>query len=409
MREDKRVKLNQNYANLRDSYLFKTIAQKVNAYKAENPEAKIIRLGIGDVTRPLVPAVVEAMGKAVVEMGDAAAFRGYDDGGVGYDFLLDAIAGYYKAKGVTIGTDEIIVSDGAKSDVGNIPGIFAAGARVLIPDPVYPAYVDTNLIDGNEIIYIDGNESNGFLPSSTSVSTPPALQPQPNASVKADLIYICSPNNPTGAVYDKKQLQEWVDYALRVGAVILFDAAYESFITDKTLPRSIFEIDGARRCAIEICSFSKLAGFTGVRCGFTVVPRELLSEDGKTLLSLWKRRQTTKFNGVSYITQRGAQAALSDSGLSQCRENIAYYQENARIIGAALTKLGIKFFGGVNAPYIWLKCPDGRGSWEYFDYLLNEKNIVSTPGAGFGKNGDGFLRLTSFGTRENTIEAAERL
>jgi LL-diaminopimelate aminotransferase len=390
------VKLNRNYENLQDSYLFKTIAQKVNAYKEENPGAKIIRLGIGDVTRPLVPAVVEAMGKAVAEMGGAGTFRGYDDGGVGYDFLLDAIAGYYRAKGVTVGTDEIIVSDGAKSDVGNIPGIFAAGARVLIPDPVYPAYVDTNLMDGNEIIYIDGNESNGFLPT-------------PNASVKAERIYICSPNNPTGAVYDKERLREWVDYALRVGAVILFDAAYEAFITDKTLPRSIFEIDGARGCAIEICSFSKLAGFTGVRCGFTVVPRELLSEDGKSLLALWKRRQTTKFNGVSYITQRGAEAALSDTGLAQCRENIAYYRENARMIGAALTKLGIGFFGGVNAPYIWLKCPDGLGSWEYFDYLLNEKNIVSTPGAGFGKNGDGFLRLTSFGSRESTAEAAERL
>jgi LL-diaminopimelate aminotransferase len=336
------------------------------------------------------------MGKAVAEMGDAATFRGYDDGGVGCDFLLDAIAGYYRAKGVTVGADEIIVSDGAKSDVGNILGIFAAGARVLIPDPVYPAYVDTNLMDGNEIIYIDGNESNGFLPS-------------PKASEKADIIYICSPNNPTGAVYDKERLREWVDYALRVGAVILFDAAYESFIADDTLPRSIFEIDGARGCAIEICSFSKLAGFTGVRCGFTVVPRELLSEDGKSLLALWKRRQTTKFNGVSYITQRGAEAALSDAGLAQCRENIAYYRENARVIGAALTRLGIEFFGGVNAPDIWLKCPDGRGSWEYFDYLLNEKNIVSTPGSGFGKNGDGFLRLTSFGSRENTVEAAERL
>jgi LL-diaminopimelate aminotransferase len=251
-------------------------------------------------------------------------------------------------------------------------------------------------MDGNEIIYIDGNESNVFLPP-------------PNASVKADLIYICSPNNPTGSVYNREQLSEWVNYALRVGAVILFDAAYEAFITDKSLPRSIFEIDGARRCAIEICSFSKLAGFTGVRCGFTVVPRELVSEDGKSLLALWKRRQTTKFNGVSYITQRGAEAALSEAGLAQCRENIAYYRENARVIGAALTKLGIEFYGGANAPYIWLKCPDGRGSWEYFDHLLNEKNIVSTPGTGFGKNGDGFLRLTAFGTRENTDEAVERL
>jgi LL-diaminopimelate aminotransferase len=390
------MKLNENYENLRDSYLFKTIAQKVNAYKEANPEANIIRLGIGDVTRPLVPAVVSAMGKAVLEMGDAATFRGYDDGGVGYDFLLDAIAGYYRDRGVTVGTDEIIVSDGAKSDVGNILGIFAAGATALIPDPVYPAYIDTNLMDGNRVIYADGNESNGFLPP-------------PDSSVKADLIYICSPNNPTGAVYDKPRLKEWVDYALRVGAVILFDAAYEAFITDETLPRSIFEIDGARGCAIEVCSFSKLAGFTGVRCGYTVVPRGLVAGDGKSLPALWKRRQTTKFNGVSYITQRGAEAALSEAGLAGCRENIAYYRENARIIASALTKLGIGFFGGVNAPYIWLKCPNGQGSWDYFDYLLNEKNIVSTPGAGFGKNGDGFLRLTAFGSRENTTEAVERL
>jgi LL-diaminopimelate aminotransferase len=390
------MKLNENYEKLRDSYLFKTIAQRVSAYKEEHPKAKIIRLGIGDVTRPLVPAVVSARGRAVIELGDAAMFRGYDDGGVGCDFLLNAIAGYYRDRGVSVGADEIIVSDGAKSDLGNILGIFATGAAVLIPDPVYPAYVDTNLMDGNRVIYADGNESNGFLPP-------------PDSSVKADLIYICSPNNPTGAVYDKPRLKEWVDYALRIGAVILFDAAYEAFITDKTLPRSIFEIDGARGCAIEVCSFSKLAGFTGVRCGYTVVPRELVTGDGKSLLALWKRRQTTKFNGVSYITQRGAEAALSTAGLAGCRENIAYYRENARIIASALTKLGIEFFGGVNAPYIWLKCPNGQGSWDYFDYLLNEKNIVSTPGAGFGKNGDGFLRLTAFGSRENTTEAAERL
>jgi LL-diaminopimelate aminotransferase len=390
------MKINQNYLNLQDSYLFRTIAQRVNAYKAEHPEADIIRLGIGDVTRPLAPAVIEAMGRAVAEMGDGATFRGYDDGGVGYDFLRDAIAAYYAAKGVTVAADEIIVSDGAKSDVGNILDIIASGSSVIVPDPVYPVYVDTNIMAGNKILYINGNASNGFLPV-------------PDISVRADVIYICSPNNPTGAVYSRDGLKAWVDYANRVGAVILFDAAYESFIADETLPRSIFEIDGARTCAIEICSFSKLAGFTGVRCGYTVVPRELVSSDGKSLFELWKRRQTTKFNGVSYITQRGAQAALSEEGLAQCRLNIEYYRENARIIGGALRGLGIEYFGGVNAPYIWLRCPDGRGSWEYFDYLLNEKNIVSTPGAGFGKNGEGFLRLTSFGSRENTERAAERL
>jgi LL-diaminopimelate aminotransferase len=391
------MKINQYYFNLQDSYLFKRIAQRVDAHKAENPEAEIIRLGIGDVTRPLAPAVVEAMVKAAREMGDAATFRGYDDGGVGYDFLREAISGYYAGKGVKVDPDEIIVSDGAKSDIGNILDIFRSDARVVVPDPVYPAYVDTNIMAGNRIFYVDGNEANGFLP-------PPDI----SAGV-ADIAYICSPNNPTGAAYSREQLKQWVDWALRVGAVLLFDAAYESFITDPALPRSIFEIEGARRCAVEICSFSKLAGFTGVRCGYTVVPRELAASGGKSLFELWKRRQTTKFNGVSYITQRGAEAALSPEGLAQCRENVAYYGENARIIGSALERLGIRYFGGANAPYIWLRCPDGMGSWEYFDYLLNEKNLVSTPGAGFGKRGEGFLRLTAFGTREDTEKAAARL
>ncbi|MDR1589478.1 MAG: LL-diaminopimelate aminotransferase [Oscillospiraceae bacterium] len=390
------MKINQNYLNLQESYLFRTIAQKVNAYKAEHPEADIIRFGIGDVTRPLAPAVVEAMGKAVREMGDAATFRGYDDGGVGYDFLREAIAGYYAARGVDVGADEIIVSDGAKSDVGNILDIFGSGAAAVVPDPVYPVYVDTNIMAGNKIIYAGGNESNGFLPP-------------PPSSEAADIIYICSPNNPTGAVYSREGLAAWVDYALRSGAVILFDAAYEAFITDPGLPRSIFEIEGARRCAVEICSFSKLAGFTGVRCGYSVVPRELVSADGHPLFELWKRRQTTKFNGVSYITQRGAEAALSPEGLAQCRENIAYYRENARITGSALSKLGIEYFGGVNAPYIWLRCPDGMDSWEYFDKLLGEKNVVGTPGGGFGENGKHFFRLTAFGSRENVVRAMERI
>ncbi|MDR0862168.1 MAG: LL-diaminopimelate aminotransferase [Oscillospiraceae bacterium] len=389
------MKINENFNNLKASYLFRDIAQKVNAYKSANPAANVIRLGIGDVTLPLAGAVVEAMLKATAELGIAQTFRGYDDGGVGYDFLRDAIAGYYAAKGVTLGTDEIVVSDGAKSDLGNILGIFAAGSTALIPDPVYPAYVDTNTMDGNKIVFMNGFADNGFLP-------------MPTDGLTGDIIYLCSPNNPTGAVYTREQLKTWVDYANKIGAVILFDAAYEAFITDETLPRSIFEIDGARTCAIEICSLSKLAGFTGVRAGYTIVPKEL-ERGGASLLALWRRRQTTKFNGVSYITQRGAEAVFSPEGLTQCRANIAYYLENAKIIGGVLDKLGIRYFGGENAPYIWLQAPDNRDSWEYFDYLLNEKNIVGTPGSGFGANGAGYLRLTAFGSRENVLEAVTRL
>jgi len=388
--------LNSNYANLQDSYLFRTIAQKVNAYREANPDAALIRLGIGDVTRPLAPIVVEAMQKAAGELGAAETFRGYDDDGIGYLSLRTAIANYYGAKGVALETDEIIVSDGAKSDLGNLLEIFGDDAVSLIPDPVYPAYVDTNIMNGRKVIYTDGNEENGFLP-------------MPDASVKADIIYICSPNNPTGAVYNREQLKAWVDYANDIGAVIFFDAAYEAFVTDKSLPTSIFDIDGARTCAIEICSLSKIAGFTGVRCGYTIVPRELVDASGKSLLAMWRRRQTTKFNGVSYITQRGAEAVFSPEGLAQCKANVAYYLENTKIIGEALTSMGIWYRGGDNSPYIWFKAPNGQGSWDYFDYLLNEKSLVGTPGAGFGKNGDGFLRLTGFGTRENTLEAAKRL
>ncbi|MDR3209934.1 MAG: LL-diaminopimelate aminotransferase [Oscillospiraceae bacterium] len=390
------MKLNRHFLDLKDSYLFKTIAQKVSEYKAANPGADIVRLGIGDVTRPLAPAVVRAMEKASRELGDAATFRGYDDGGVGYDFLRGAIAGYYGAKGVAVSQDEIIVSDGAKSDLGNLLDIFADDATALIPDPVYPAYVDTNTMNGRTILFADGSEANGFLP-------------MPDGSVTCDVIYLCSPNNPTGAVYTREQLQKWVDYALKIGAVIFFDAAYEAFVTDKSLPTSIFEIDGARKCAIEICSFSKIAGFTGVRCGYTVVPRELESADGVSLLKLWRRRQTTKFNGVSYITQRGAEAVFTPEGLAQCRESIAYYLDNAKILGATLEQLGIRYRGGENSPYIWLKCPDGMGSWDYFDYLLNTHSLVGTPGAGFGKMGEGYMRLTAFGSRENVLKAAERL
>jgi LL-diaminopimelate aminotransferase len=392
------MKINRNYLNLKESYLFSSISRKVSAYRDANPDRRIIRLGIGDVTLPLAPAVTSAMERASFELGRPETFRGYDDGGVGYDFLREAIAEYYESKGVKLSLDEIIVGDGAKSDIGNLTDIFAPDARVLVPDPVYPVYVDTNVMAGREVFYADGREQNGFLPSPDDI--PRGAAP--------DIIYLCSPNNPTGAAYNRAQLKRWTDYALERGAAIIFDAAYEAFVSDKELPTSIYEIDGARGCAVEVCSFSKIAGFTGVRCGYTIAPRELTA-DGVEINSLWRRRQTTKFNGVSYITQRGAQAALSPEGLAQCRENIAYYQENARIIGAALEKLTITYFGGVNAPYIWLKCPGGMGSWEYFDYLLSEKNIVGTPGEGFGRNGKGFFRLTAFGRREDVKEAVARI
>ena len=388
------MRINNHFLELKDSYLFKTISQKVNAFREANPDVRLLRLGIGDVTLPLAPAVVTAMEKAARELGAAETFRGYDDDGIGYGFLREAIAGYYASKGIALDTGEIIVGDGAKSDLGNLLDLFVEGATVLIPDPVYPAYVDTNVMRGNRIIYTDGNAGNGFLP-------------MPDENIAADIIYLCSPNNPTGAVYTREQLKIWVDYAVKTGAVIFFDAAYEAFITDKSLPTSIFEIDGARECAVEICTMSKLAGFTGVRCGYTIVPKELES-DGISLLSLWRRRQTTKFNGVSYVTQRGAEVVFSPEGLAQCRKNVAYYLENARILGEALTKLGIWYCGGENSPYIWMRCPDGLSSWEYFDYLLNEKHLVGTPGAGFGKNGEGYLRLTAFGSRENVVEAAAR-
>ena len=388
------MRINNHFLELKDSYLFKTISQKVNAFREANPDVGLLRLGIGDVTLPLAPAVVTAMEKAARELGAAETFRGYDDDGIGYGFLREAIAGYYASKGIALDTNEIIVGDGAKSDLGNLLDLFAEGATVLIPDPVYPAYVDTNVMRGNRIIYTDGNAGNGFLP-------------MPDENIASDIIYLCSPNNPTGAVYTREQLKIWVDYAVKTGAVIFFDAAYEAFITDKSLPTSIFEIDGARECAVEICTMSKLAGFTGVRCGYTIVPKELES-DGISHLSLWRRRQTTKFNGVSYVTQRGAEVVFSSEGLAQCRENVAYYLENARILGEALTKLGIWYCGGENSPYIWMRCPDGLSSWEYFDYLLNEKHLVGTPGAGFGKNGEGYLRLTAFGSRENVVEAAAR-
>ena len=391
--------VNENYCNLKESYLFADIAHKVTAYAEAHPAKKIIRLGIGDVTLPLAKCVVEAMEKAVAEMGVQATFRGYGPE-QGYDFLHEALVKYYASFGVTLASDEIFISDGAKSDCGNITDIFSNANTILIPDPVYPVYLDTNVMCGRNIIYMEGKPENDFLP-------------MPDENVKADVIYLCSPNNPTGAVYTKEQLEEWVVYALKNDAVILYDAAYEAFVTDPAIPRSIFVIEDAKKCAIELCSLSKTAGFTGTRCGYTVVPHALVrkTEGGKEmeLNKMWLRRQTTKFNGVPYIIQRGAEAVFSEEGIKQCRENIAYYQENARIMMAGFDKVGIKYYGGVHSPYIWLQCPNGMTSWEFFDFLLEKLQVVGTPGAGFGTMGEGYFRLTAFGSRENTIEAMDRI
>ena len=391
--------VNGNYCNLKETYLFADIARKVNAFVAANPERKLIRLGIGDVTKPLAPCVIEAMEKAVQEMGVQATFRGYGPE-QGYGFLHEALIKYYASFGVELASDEIFVSDGAKSDCGNITDIFDNSNTILIPDPVYPVYLDTNIMCGRNVIYMQGTPENNFLP-------------MPNDDVKADIIYLCSPNNPTGAAYNKEQLEAWVAYARKNNAVILYDAAYEAFITDPAIPRSIFTIEGAKECAIELCSLSKTAGFTGTRCGYTIVPHGLVRKtaDGKDmeLNAMWLRRQTTKFNGVPYIIQRGAEAVFTEEGIKQCRENIAFYQENARIMMAGFDKLGIKYFGGVHSPYLWVQCPNGMSSWEFFDFLLEKLAVVGTPGVGFGSMGEGYLRLTAFGSRENTIEAMERI
>ena len=386
------MQINKNYDNLEQSYLFSTIARKVSEYSAAHPEADIIRLGIGDVTRPLVPAVIDALHAAVEDQSRQETFHGYGDE-QGYGFLHEALVGYYKTHRVDLATDEIFISDGAKSDLGNILDIFGADNTVLIPDPVYPVYVDTNVMAGRKVIFMDANESNGFLPL-------------PDASVKADIIYICSPNNPTGAAYDRAGLKAWVDYANANSAVILYDAAYECFIEDENLPRSIFEIEGAKTCAIEFCSFSKMAGFTGTRCGWTVVPQALM--DGK-LNKMWLRRQTTKFNGVPYIVQRGAAAVFTPEGERQIEANLAVYRRNAKRITDCLDGLGISYTGGKNSPYIWLKCPGFDDSWKFFDYLLEEANVVGTPGSGFGKNGEGRFRLTAFASEEATEEAVSRI
>lgn len=388
------MKINSNYLNLKDNYLFADVAKKSSEFAEKNPTVKVINLGIGDVTLPLCPEVVKAMQYAVLEMGKKETFKGYGPY-QGYDFLRSEIKNYYARRNVELDLDEIFVSDGAKSDVSNILDVFSKKNSVMVPDPVYPVYVDTNVMDGRKIQYINANEENDFLPL-------------PDKSIHSDIIYLCSPNNPTGAVYNYKQLKQWVDYALDNKAIILFDSAYEAFISDDSLPRSIFEIEGANKCAIEFCSFSKTAGFTGVRCGYTIVPIELTFE-GNSINNLWFRRQSTKFNGVSYVVQRGAAAVFSSDGMKQVKENINYYKENAKLIAKVLTERKIYFVGGKNSPYIWFKCPDGITSWEFFDFLLEKAYVIGTPGSGFGKNGERFFRLTSFGERTDILNAAGRL
>lgn len=388
------MKINKHFKEVSESYLFSTIAKKVNEYKESHPDADVIRLGIGDVTLPLCPAVTDGMYKAVEEMSKQETFRGYGPE-QGYDFLREKVREYYALRNVNLDTDEIFISDGAKSDVANFLDLFDSDNTVLVPDPVYPVYVDTNVMGGRKIIYADADMDNGFLP-------------MPDDSVKADIIYICSPNNPTGAVYTKQQLKAWVDYAVQCGAVIFFDAAYERFIKDPSLPRSIFEVEGARECAVEFCSLSKTAGFTGTRCGYTVVPKDM-TFDGLSLNKAWLRRQTTKFNGVSYIVQRGAEKVFTPEGQKQIDETIGYYQENADCIAKGLSEIGIRYTGGENSPYIWLECPNNMDSWDFFDMLLDKANVVGTPGAGFGKNGKNYFRLTAFGDKEKTKEAVERI
>ena len=387
------MKFNSNYKALKDSYLFSEIAKRVKTFSEEHPEKEIIRMGIGEVTRPLCPADIDALQKAVSEMGVGETFRGYGPE-QGYDFLREKIKDYYTERGVELELNEIFVSDGAKSDLGNLLDLFDKDNTVLVPDPVYPVYVDTNLMAGRKTLFIDANEENNFLPL-------------PDDSQDADLIYICSPNNPTGAAYGREALKKWVEYAISHKALILFDAAYEAFVSDEDIPRSIFEIEGAKNCAVEVCSFSKTAGFTGTRCGYTVVPAGL-EMDGLNLNRMWVRRQTTKFNGVPYIVQRGAEAVFTAEGRKQIEENIAYYRENAQIITKTMDELGIWYTGGKHSPYIWLRCPGDMESWAFFDKLLTEAGIVGTPGAGFGKNGGKFFRLTAFSTKENTTMAMEK-
>lgn len=400
------VKINKNYLKLQENYLFSTIAKKVSDFQKTNPDKKVIKLGIGDVTLPIIPVVVKAMKQAVEEMGEKETFKGYGPE-QGYDFLREKIVEWdYQKRGIPMEKEEIFVSDGAKCDTGNFQELLDINNTVAITDPVYPVYLDSNVMAGrtggfnrktqkfDRVVYMPVTEKNGFVPELPKE--------------KVDLIYLCLPNNPTGTVLSKEKLKKWVDYAKEKEALILFDAAYEAFITEENIPHSIYEIEGAKEVAIEFKSFSKTAGFTGVRCAYTVVPKEI-QMGGVSLNTLWNRRQCTKFNGVPYITQRGAEAIYTEEGQKQIKENIEYYRENAKIIREGLEKAGYTVFGGINAPYIWLKVPEQLTSWEFFDKLLEEKNIVGTPGSGFGPSGEGYFRLTAFGSRESTIEAMQRL
>lgn len=403
--------INENFLELQDSYLFSTIAKKVAKFTEENPDKKVIKLGIGDVTKPIVPACIKAMQKAVEEMGTQEGFRGYGPE-QGYDFLRKAIAeNDYKTRGVEIQEDEIFISDGAKCDCGNIVDIFDKNNKVAITDPVYPVYLDTNVMSGRSGKYNKEKEiyeNIVYLPVTAENEFKPELPKE-----KVDLIYLCFPNNPTGTTLDKQELKKWVDYAKENKSIILYDAAYEAFITEENIPHSIYEIEGAKEVAIEFKSYSKTAGFTGVRCGYVVIPKEVkgFANNGEevSLNKLWNRRTCTKFNGVPYITQRAAEAVYTEEGQKQIKENINYYLENAKIIRQGLEEAGFSVYGGVNSPYIWLKIPEGMTSWEFFDKLLEEANVVGTPGSGFGPHGEGYFRLTAFNTKENTIEAIERI
>ena len=385
---------NTHYADLKDSYLFYNIAQKTKAYLAANPDKHLYRMGIGDVSLPLCDAVIRALHEAVDDQAKKENFHGYMPE-CGAPFLRETIAKYYADRGVTVSTDEVFVSSGASDELGDILDLFDRGSSALVIEPAYPAYVDANVMAGRKIVHLASGKDNGFLPS-------------PSEEVKADILYICSPNNPTGAVFSRNQLQAWVDFANENGSVILFDAAYEAFIEDETLPHSIFELDGAETCAIEVCSLSKTAGFTGTRLGYTVIPKKLIRQ-GMKFNEMWVRNRTTKTNGVSYIIQKGGAAVFTPEGQKQIHDNIKVYKNNAKVLMKALDKLGIWYCGGKNAPYIWMKCPDGMGSWEFFDYLLNEIQVVGTPGEGFGACGEGYFRFSTFGSPEDTVEAANRL
>ena len=389
------MQLNPHYAELNESYLFSTIAHKVADYQKAHPDADIIRLGIGDVTLPLAASVTRAMHDAVEEQAHKETFHGYIPSEQGYGFLREAIRDYYADHGVTLDLSEIFVSDGAKSDLGNLLDLFSQDNTVLVPDPVYPVYVDDNVMAGRKILYLPANAENNFLP-------------MPDAAPHADIVYLCSPNNPTGATYTVEQLKAWVRWAKQNDALILFDAAYECFVTEPGLARSIYEVEGAKEVAVEVCSFSKIAGVTGTRCGYTVVPQDI-RQGALSRTQMWLRRQTTKFNGVAYVVQRGAAAVFTPEGMREIRENLNYYRKNAAVIAQALDEMGIWYCGGKNSPYIWLRCPNQMDSWAFFDWLLENANVVGTPGEGFGACGQGYFRLTAFGDADRTKEAAQRI